>query len=121
MCIELSDCKTTPFDYALEYLDDYPSLTPMGIAKDGYIIWGPYKEDGTLWQSCDVDICNGAYVDGENYGYALTTFHPYILGCFGPGSNLTMSQECSSNARQCSWAEVLHAGILAALLMALNL
>lgn len=70
----------------------YPkSLTPVGLSKDGHIIWGPYKADGTLWDDCDVDVCNGADIDGY-YGYAATTFHPYFVGCFGPGNSPSVSQ-----------------------------
>lgn len=32
---------------------------PIGIAKDGHKIMSPFKADGTLWQPCDVDACNG--------------------------------------------------------------
>ena len=39
----------------------------IGIAKDGHMIIGPYKEDGSIW-GCDRDVCNGAFVDG-NYVY----------------------------------------------------
>jgi len=65
-------------------------MKPVGLAKDGHVIWGPYKEtdDGSfrLWESCDVDICNGAFVNGS-YGYASTLFHPYTVGCWGPGKS----------------------------------
>lgn len=58
---------------------------PIGIAKDGRIIYGPFKSDGTLWQPCDVDVCNGVR-DGNYYYYVATMFHPYLVGCFGPGN-----------------------------------
>ena len=38
-------------------------ILPIGLAKDGHIIYGPYRIDGTLWQTCDVDICNGRMID----------------------------------------------------------
>lgn len=69
---------------------NYKYLTPAGLAKDGHIIWGMYNSDGDLWTACDVDVCNGATIDG-NYGYAMTTFHPYIVGCWGPGNCPTLS------------------------------
>jgi len=62
----------------------------MGIAKDGHIIYGIYKDDGTMVSDCDVDVCNGAWINGV-YGYYATPFHPYFVGCFGPGSNTTLS------------------------------
>jgi len=36
------------------------------------------------------------------YSYVSTLFHPYIMGCFGAGSNVTgMYQQCSTNPRTC--------------------
>lgn len=75
--------------------------TPAGISKDGRPILGPYKEDGSSYSDCEVDVCNGIEKDG-NYMYATTFFHPYIMGCYGKGSNPTISQQCSSNARNCT-------------------
>lgn len=40
------------------------TLQPIGIAKDGFIIYGPYDANGNLWKSCDVDICNGLWING---------------------------------------------------------
>ena len=78
------------------------TLTPVGIAKDGRIIYGPYKMDGTLWQPCDVDVCNGVK-NGNIYFYVATMFHPYMVGCFGPGNEgQGLSASCSSNPRICS-------------------
>ena len=64
-------------------------MLPVGLAKDGHVIWGPYNiNNGKAkpWTGCDVDICNGAYVNG-NYGYASTLFHPWLVGCWGPGNS----------------------------------
>lgn len=75
---------------------------PVGIAKDGRIIYGPFKSDGTLWQPCDVDVCNGVR-ESTNYFYVATMFHPYLVGCFGPGNQaLNIQASCSANARYCS-------------------
>jgi hypothetical protein len=76
--------------YSLKAYEDKKELYPLGIAKDGHIIWGPYNAEGELWEDCDVDVCNGAIVDGV-YGYPSTRFFPYIVGCFGPGNNSTFS------------------------------
>jgi len=51
-------------------------------------MWGPFSDEGKVWTSCEVDVCNGMMMNGY-YGYVATTFHPYFLGCFGPGNNLT--------------------------------
>lgn len=57
----------------------------IGIAKDGHLIYGPFKSDGSLWQPCDVDICNGV-IEGTSYNYVATLFFPYTVGCWGPGN-----------------------------------
>ena len=61
------------------------TLRPIGIAKDGHKIYGPYNENGQLWEPCDVDYCNGRYINGE-YVYVVTMFYPYIVGCWGPAN-----------------------------------
>jgi len=63
-------------------------------------MWGPYNDNGDEYSSCDIDICNGAWVGGT-YGYVSTKFHPYIMSCWGPGSNSTKAQTCSMNPRVC--------------------
>lgn len=84
-------------------------LRPIGLALDGHVIYGPFKNNGKFWNPCDVDVCNGRFFydetkDAENtyYGYVATLFYPYILACFGPGSpNYGMQVGCSTNARYC--------------------
>ena len=61
------------------------ALTPVGVALDGRVIYGPFDSTGKLWQPCDVDVCNGRYF-GNEYAYVATMFHPYTVGCFGPGN-----------------------------------
>jgi len=57
--------------------------------------------DGTLWDECDVDVCNGVTIDGE-YSYVSTVFFPYTVGCWGPGNALlNVEASCSSEARLC--------------------
>jgi hypothetical protein len=57
------DYPTCIDDYAAHAKKYTPTniktFTPIGIAKVGRIIYGPYKADGTVWQPCDVDVCNG--------------------------------------------------------------
>jgi len=77
------------------------TVYPVGLAKDGRLIYGPFRIDGNVWQSCDVDICNGRYFNGF-YGYAMTSFFPYTIGCWGPANNLDDQQvyaTCSLNPR----------------------
>ena len=63
-----------------------PFREVFGLSFDGRPIYSPYYNNGKLYEGCDVDICNGLYIDGE-YSYVSTIFHPYIMGCYGPGSN----------------------------------
>ena len=89
-CLNNAICDADPILYGEEAYTSYKSLNPIGIAKDGHIIWGMYNSNGALWGDCDVDVCNGATIDGY-YGYAATSFHPYIVGCWGPGNYPTVS------------------------------
>lgn len=57
---------------------------------------GPYKEDGQRFGCNDIDVCNGAFVDGQ-YVYVGTSTFPYVLGCWGPGPSYTHSPTCTSN------------------------
>ena len=78
------------------------STNLVGIGKDGRVIYGPIKSTSgttdTLYDECDLDICNGMISENTGtdddgtttarsiYSYRATTFHPYLVGCFGPGS-----------------------------------
>ena len=97
-CQEDADCSQGYKKYvASEW--SYKKLLPVGIAMDGHPIYGPYKNDGSLWQPCEVDICNGVFMNGQ-YAYVATLFHPYFVGCWGPGNEpIGLSQSCSSNPR----------------------
>ena len=35
---------------------------PLGLARDGHLILGPYKQDGSTWGCADRDVCNGAFI-----------------------------------------------------------
>jgi len=58
--------------YATAAYAAYKYQYPIGIAKDGHIIYGPYNSDGETWGDCEVDVCNGFYYNTEYYGYAAT-------------------------------------------------
>ncbi|XP_011680344.2 uncharacterized protein LOC105445904 [Strongylocentrotus purpuratus] len=60
--------------------DNVPS-TIIGVALDGFPIYGPNDENGNELYTADLDVCHGRYVDG-NYRYHITEDFPYILGCF---------------------------------------
>jgi hypothetical protein len=43
-------CSTDVRTHALAYVPrQLHTITPVGVAKDGRVIYGPYKQDGTLW------------------------------------------------------------------------
>lgn len=83
------------------YTEKYPYRSVFGISKDGRPIYTPFWDNGKLFDDCAVDICNGMEIGGH-YSYVATLFHPYTMGCFGPGSNLEIYQECSTNPRLCN-------------------
>lgn len=99
-CYSVSSCWGLYMDYIH---DNWPTeLTVFGLAKDGHIIWGPYDDNGDLFDACDLDYCNGATIDGV-YGYAATAYHPYLPSCYGPATSRgSYQQECTSNAPYCS-------------------
>ena len=47
MCSDIGLCANETVEYALNYF--VKDFAPIGIAKDGHIIIGPYKDDKTLW------------------------------------------------------------------------
>ncbi|CAK8696719.1 unnamed protein product [Clavelina lepadiformis] len=54
----------------------------IGVALDGFPIYGPYDETGRKLTSADLDECHGTYDRRHNYRYHLTTDYPYMIGCF---------------------------------------
>ncbi len=53
-------CNSDPRKHSIAYVPEHlQTKLPIGLAKDGRVIYGPFRADGTLWQPCDVDICNG--------------------------------------------------------------
>lgn len=93
-------CEKDPFKYAIENMDPtYKDLKVVGIARDGHLIYGPYKDAINLWQPTEVDICNGKIINGK-YAYVMTFFFPYTVGCYGPATNsYEFSPSCSVNTR----------------------
>ena len=100
----------------------------VGIAKDGRVIYGPRYVDGTVdrtYSPCELDICNGLVntvvaEDGSKdyiYSYRASVYHPYLLGCFGPGTDHDVgmaAQFCSTNPSKC---DVAVEGALSSLLL----
>lgn len=100
-CASDTTCKSDKSTYILKAKSSQKTLTPIGIARDGHKIYGPYDEDGNTWDPCDVDMCNGLIIDGE-YAYVMTTFFPYTVGCFATGNQPLLYASCSKNPRKCA-------------------
>ena len=85
-CDNIPSCHANVTNYSTSMFGSHKSLTIVGIAKDGHIIYGPYTSNGSLITN-GFDICNGMFFDSiGNYGYFVTNTFPYIIGCFGPSS-----------------------------------
>nr|CAB3262657.1 uncharacterized protein LOC100181491 [Phallusia mammillata] len=53
----------------------------IGVAIDGFPIYGPIDEDGTELTKAHLDECNGKETNGQ-YRYHVINEFPYIMGCF---------------------------------------
>eukprot|EP00347_Sterkiella_histriomuscorum_P013180 403365703 len=97
-CSEINDCRINPLNYTNATIKKagFAKITYVGIARDGHMIIGPFNSAGHLWQPRDLDACNGLKIDG-NYVYAMSMFHPYTVGCWGPATARKKSGQCSAN------------------------
>lgn len=97
-CAATTACASNISSYFLTtFPDSAKTLTVIGIAKDGHVIYGPYLASGQLITS-GVDICNGMFYDLlGNYAYFATTKYPYITGCFGPTNYPSFGPNCTTN------------------------
>ncbi|XP_070535619.1 uncharacterized protein [Ptychodera flava] len=60
----------------------YSDASPLiGVAFDGYAIYGPTDENGNTLTTDDLDQCHGRVVNGV-YQYHITADYPYFLGCY---------------------------------------
>lgn len=53
----------------------------LGVALDGYPIYGPMDNTTKIWTSADLDQCHGHDYNGR-YIYRATFDFPYIISCF---------------------------------------
>ena len=53
----------------------------LGVAYDGYPIYGPLDASGKTITNKDLDKCHGMTVNGK-YRYIANSEFPYIMGCF---------------------------------------
>ena len=90
-------CLNNVGSYSVQMFSSYRTLTVIGIAKDGHVIYGPYTSAGVQVTS-GFDICNGMFYDSiGNYGYFATSTYPYVTGCFGPGNYPSVKPNCTTN------------------------
>jgi hypothetical protein len=83
------------------YTEGLPYRSVLGLAKDGRPVYTPFYSDLKAYDDCEVDVCNGISLNGH-YSYVSTFTHPYIMGCYGPGTaDLEISQSCSLNPKTC--------------------
>ncbi|KAK3094850.1 hypothetical protein FSP39_007021 [Pinctada imbricata] len=71
----------------------------IGVAVDGFPIYGPRISETDEISEDELDICHGKYVNGA-YRYYVTKIFPYFMGCFkGVVINeRTVTQyDCSAN------------------------
>ncbi|CAF4879228.1 unnamed protein product, partial [Rotaria sp. Silwood1] len=59
-CTATSSCNSNVAAYGISLFNSYRTLTVIGIAKDGHVIYGPYDSTGTEVTS-GYDICNGMF------------------------------------------------------------
>ena len=96
-CAQTSACSSNIATYSLFGFSSYQTLTVIGVARDGHVIYGPYLSSGTRVTS-GFDVCNGMFHDSiGNYGYFATTTYPYLTGCFGPGNYPSFGPNCTTN------------------------
>ncbi len=99
LCSSNNNCNSDIKKHSVSLLaKKEKTMIPIGTAKDGRVIYGPYKANGQLWQPCDVDICNGRR-EGNTYYYVSSMFFPYFVGCWGPGNSRSaeIKASCSAN------------------------
>jgi len=97
-CHAVPACNASVKDYMIDGMKQYSKLTPLGIALDGHIIYGPYDNKGNIVQ--DQDMCNGMVHDTiGNYGYFMSDTFPYGSGCWGPGPYPCFVPNCTTNPR----------------------
>ncbi|XP_041457251.1 uncharacterized protein LOC121409383 [Lytechinus variegatus] len=75
----------------------------VGVAFDGFAIYGPVDENGRLLTSDDLDECHGRKnsISGD-YQYHTTADFPYILGCYRGTPTIGTNR---SNCRKASDAD----------------
>ena len=96
-CAGTSACSSNISSYSLSGFASYQTLTVIGVARDGHVIYGPYISSGNR-VTTGFDVCNGMFYDSiGNYAYFSTSTYPYLTGCFGPGNYPSFGPNCTTN------------------------
>ncbi len=92
-----TSCISNIANYSTYGFYNYQTMTVIGVAKDGHVIYGPYLSANTRVTS-GFDVCNGMFYDSiGNYAYFATSTYPYLVGCFGPGNYPSFGPNCTTN------------------------
>ena len=84
-CVNYAECSHDVVAWSLSGFEEMKRKSVIGLSKWGQILYGPYDDSGEVWQTQDVDACNGVWsADKSEYFYAATRWHPYAGGCQGP-------------------------------------
>ncbi|XP_002737662.1 thrombospondin type-1 domain-containing protein 7A-like [Saccoglossus kowalevskii] len=82
----------------------YPECIPglneseiIGVALDGFAIYGNIDEMGNVLTSVDLDECHGRINSEGVYQYHVTDDYPYIMGCLKGTSLSSSGMDSSSN------------------------
>lgn len=68
----------------------------IGVAWDGYPIYGPYDANGNYVANSALDSCHG-YDPGTGYRYIANDEFPYIIGCYkGETPYVSISCHCAN-------------------------
>ena len=70
LCRATTNCTTKPAEVTMgagsnsqsTYFSASNYDKPIGIARDGHMIIGPYKDASTRWSCSNRDVCNGAWI-----------------------------------------------------------
>jgi len=80
----INDAGTEVRTYS-EMAAQFPSTSStsqvVGFARDGFPIFGPYDDQGTLMTSAALDECNGKVDSAGNYGYYFSVDPPFAPPC----------------------------------------
>ena len=75
-CTSHTECSSSIVQWALSGFASMQTKTVVGIAKDGHVLYGPYDDGAKLWETSDVDPCNGAWSDDASDFFFVVSRRP---------------------------------------------